>query len=61
MTQLEIIKNLVEVMEAAIRSGDWEVDGACDPCSLLSEAGDMLRTAGYTRDGITGECWIFDN
>lgn len=58
MTQLQMISQLVELMEAAIRSGDWKVDGACDPDMLLSEAEDMLRDAGYTRDGLTGENWI---
>lgn len=58
MTQLEMIIRLTETMEAAIRSGDWVVDGACDPDMILSEANDMLETAGYVRDGITGECWV---
>jgi 3-keto-L-gulonate-6-phosphate decarboxylase len=58
MTQLEIIKELTEIMEHAIKVGDWKVDDACDLDMLLSEAADMLKTAGYMRDGITGETWI---
>ena len=61
MTQLEIIKGLVEVIEQAIRSGDWKVDGACDPDFILEEARDTLRGAGYVTDGITGETWFLDN
>ena len=54
VSQLEIIRRLVEVIEAAIRAGDWEVDGACDPDSILGDAEGALRAAGYSRGGITG-------
>ena len=60
MTQLEMIVELVTCMEQAIRSGDWKVDGACDPDHLLEEASEMLTDAGYRRDGITGQEWILD-
>jgi len=58
MKEDRIIIDLVEIIEAAIRSGDWKVDGACDPDLVLSVAEDHLREHGYTRDGITGEYWI---
>lgn len=54
----EIIKNLVLTMEAAIRSGDWKVDGACDPDGLIREAEDYLSRFGYRRDGLTGTEFI---
>ena len=28
---IEAMKQALEVIEAAIKSGDWKVDGACDP------------------------------
>ena len=28
---IEAMKQALEVMEAAIKAGDWKVDGACDP------------------------------
>ena len=60
MEEEKIILGLVEVIEAAIKSGDWKVDGACDPDMILDMAEDYLRDMGWTRDGITGECWIRD-
>jgi hypothetical protein len=35
---IEVIKDLIECMESAIKAGDWKVDGACDP-SLAIESG----------------------
>ena len=35
---IEVIRELVECMEAAIQSGDWKVDGACDPTLVLLRA-----------------------
>lgn len=32
------LRELSEVCRAAIKAGDWKVDGACDPDSLLSHA-----------------------
>jgi folylpolyglutamate synthase/dihydropteroate synthase len=34
----EALRELSEVCRAAIKAGDWKVDGACDPDSLLSRA-----------------------
>lgn len=31
MTKDEVLAEALECMEAAIKSGDWKVDGACDP------------------------------
>lgn len=56
--ETELIKELVEMMEHAIRSQDWIVDGACDPDSVLRRADQHLREQGYTRDGLTGEEWV---
>jgi hypothetical protein len=28
---IEAMKQMLEVVEAAIKAGDWKVDGACDP------------------------------
>lgn len=31
MTDRELMQMALNVMEAAIKAGDWKVDGACDP------------------------------
>ncbi len=31
MTDRELLQQALDVMLAAIKSGDWKVDGACDP------------------------------
>jgi hypothetical protein len=37
------VRALVDVIESAIASGDWKVDGACDPDGALSRARRLLR------------------
>jgi len=54
----EIIVALLECIYQAIDSGDWKVDGACDPDSEISRAEYFLRKSGWTKDGITGTTWI---
>ena len=49
-----IIVALVEVIESAIASGDWKVDGACDPADALYDAEQYLVAHGFTRNGIDG-------
>jgi len=43
MTQIELISHLVDTMKQAIRSGDWIVDGACDPDIYISIAETILK------------------
>ena len=50
MTQLETIASLVNCMNAAIRSGDWKVDGACDCECHIDMAEAMLEQAGAEKD-----------
>lgn len=38
MEHVEVLRDLSEVCRAAIKAGDWKVDGACDPDSLLRHA-----------------------
>lgn len=42
---VEHITELVEVIEAAITSGDWKVDGACDPSLALQRAKRVIGEA----------------
>jgi hypothetical protein len=35
MTKDEVLAEALECMEAAIKSGDWKVDGACDPTMTI--------------------------
>ena len=44
---IEVIKDLVEVMESAINSGDWKVDGACDPTMVLIRAKKHIEESKY--------------
>ena len=41
MTQ-EALKELLEAVEAAIQAGDWSVDGACDPDSVIKRSKEAL-------------------
>jgi hypothetical protein len=35
MTDRELMQQALDVIEAAIKAGDWKVDGACDPDYVL--------------------------
>lgn len=50
-TRIEHIANLVNVMKAAIKSGDWKIDGACDPDLYLSIAEARLEQEGWNDKG----------
>lgn len=41
----EILTQLVECVEAAVESGDWKVDGANDPASIVEQAKRILKEA----------------
>ncbi len=49
---LAVLVSLVECVESAIDSGDWKVDGACDPSLFIDVACALLRDAGYVRNSI---------
>lgn len=36
MTDRELLQQAIELMEVAIKAGDWKVDGACDPDMLFN-------------------------
>jgi hypothetical protein len=42
MTDRELMQDSLQVMEAAIKSGDWKVDGSCDPEMILVRLRDRL-------------------
>lgn len=54
MFEDEIIAGLVNCMKQAIQSGDWKVDGACDPDTDLMRAEHYLRKRGWTENSIDG-------
>lgn len=56
--ELTIIMKMYEVMEGAIRNGDWKPDGRCDPSWAMELAKDYLESRGCHKDGITGEEWL---
>lgn len=57
MNTESIIAELLNVMQHAIDSGDWRVDGACDPDSAIEYAALTLRSRGWTQNSIDGS-WM---
>jgi len=57
MNKDECIVNLVEVIEQAIKAGDWVVDGACDPDMAIEQAKRVLRESGWTQNSID-DLWM---
>jgi hypothetical protein len=51
---MEIIANLCDIIKVAIDSGDWIVDGACDPVYDLDIAEAKLEQEGWHRNPIDG-------
>lgn len=52
MESCEIIARLLEAIEQAQKSGDWIVDGACDPYSDIVMAKAYLKKHGYVSNSI---------
>lgn len=50
-----ILADLLSVVEQAIESGDWKVDGACDPDASIQRSIHCLEGLGFHRNGISGE------
>lgn len=48
------IADLLDLMTVAIERGDWKVDGACDPDMAIERAANILRSNGWTKNGIDG-------
>ena len=46
----EALIMLYEVARGAIKSGDWEVDGACDPDQAMNRAEQVLIKRGWLLD-----------
>lgn len=54
MFEYDIIADLLDCMERAIKSGDWHVDDACDPDSAMFRAEAFLKQRGWSRNAIDG-------
>lgn len=52
MGKEQCIVNLVAVIEQAIKSGDWKVDGACDPDWAIEQAKYVLRQSGLVQNSM---------
>jgi hypothetical protein len=50
----DALASLLDVVERAIQSGDWKVDGACDPATVIKQAESCLISKGYYRNSIDG-------
>ena len=57
MNECLIIAGLLEAIEQSQKSGDWVVDGACDPDIVIDAAEVYLRTHGWSRNSIDGS-WM---
>jgi hypothetical protein len=55
MNDLICIANLVEIIDRAIESGDWKVDGASDPAWAINQAKNCLKKNGWIKDDIYGD------
>jgi hypothetical protein len=53
MTDRELMQDALEAMEAAIQSGDWKVDGACDPDAVLNRLRNRLAQSCRRWAGLT--------
>lgn len=72
MEHVEVLRDLSEVCRAAIKAGDWKVDGACDPDSLLRHADAAIASLSapqppaeaqperYACNGPEGTFWTDD-
>jgi hypothetical protein len=54
MTKDEALRLALETMEAAIKSGDWVVDGACDPDMAIHAIKEELAQPEH--EWVCGEC-----
>ena len=57
MTDRELMQQALDVMLAAIKAGDWKVDGACDPDMVLEALRARLAQPEPKREwqGLTDE------
>jgi len=44
----ELLQQALDMINAAIKSGDWKVDGACDPDSLIRRLEAKLKEKNNT-------------
>jgi hypothetical protein len=49
VTTNQLLAEGIELVRAAIESGDWEVDGACDPSAWLARAEQAISSASESR------------
>lgn len=54
---LTALARMLETVEHAIASGDWKVDGACDPDVNIAYAKHVLQGAGWEQNSID-ESWM---
>ena len=59
MTNRELLQEALELMEVAIRSGDWKVDGACDPDMLFNSI--RTRLAQPEPEPVAWKVWTVHN
>lgn len=57
MNYEKCIAELLNAIDVAIKCGDWKVDGACDPATVIDFAEYILRQNGWVQNGVSGE-WM---
>jgi hypothetical protein len=55
MTDKEVMQMALDIMESAIKAGDWVVDGACDPDFVLNALRAALAQPKREWQGLTDE------
>src|SRR5690625_2637624 len=51
MEHVEVLRDLSECCRAAIKAGDWKVDGACDPDAVLRRADAAIAALPASQSG----------
>ena len=54
---ISAMKQALEVIEAAIESGDWQIDGACDPSMAIHSLYEAIAEAEKQEPVAIGEEW----
>jgi hypothetical protein len=56
---IDAMKQALEVIEAAIESGDWQIDGACDPSMAIHSLYEAIAEAEQPDLARVGEVGVW--
>lgn len=55
---VDYLNNLYNITQQAIKSGDWKVDGSCDPDMLLREIEKYLNEPDKFKEKPSTTDWV---